>query len=298
METQSFHDGELEVQRLAGETERARATARALGTEIVPGALRFIAQQPFFLAATLDAAGRPRAGIVAGEPGFVRARSERELVVDAARLALEPPDLSLHLSAEERIGLLFVEPATRRRLRVNGTARALPEGGFAVQVLQAFPNCPQYVRRRGPAAEEPARAGAAGWSGGAGWTAELSPRIRRADTFFVASRGPDGRLDVSHRGGEAGFVAVADDGALRIPDYPGNSMFSTLGNLLRDPRASLLFADFEAGNVLELAGRAALDFGARSPAADELDTGRAWTFTPEEWRLGQGVLPFRLARLA
>src|SRR6185503_17409934 len=97
-------------------------------------------------------------------------------------------------------------------------------------------------------------------SSGSGLTPEILAFVRRADTFFVASRGPDGGLDVSHRGGAPGFVESMRDGALRIPDYPGNSMFNTFGNLLRDPRAGLLFADFEHGHVLRLTGRARLDF--------------------------------------
>jgi predicted pyridoxine 5'-phosphate oxidase superfamily flavin-nucleotide-binding protein len=288
---QPFHEGELEVQRLAGQSERARATGRAIAGRIPAGALRFIGQQPFLIAAALDGAGRPRCGIAAGPPGFVRAPSEGELLVDGARLALLPADLRAHLAADERIGLLFIEPASRRRLRVNGAARLLPDGGLAVRVLQSFPNCPQYVRVRAPAGGDGGPAAAARWSSGAGLSPELRACVRRADVFFVASRGPDGLLDVSHRGGEPGFVQVSEEGALRIPDYQGNSMFNTLGNLLRDPRASLLFADFERGDVLELTGRAALDFG--PPGSDA----RAWTFAPEQWLLGADALPFRLVRL-
>lgn len=295
MET-PFHDGELEAQRLAGESERARTNGRGISTEIVRGALRFIAQQPFFVAATLDAGGRPWASMVAGEPGFVQAPSARELAVDASRVTFVPGELRAHLAGDERIGLLFIEPATRRRLRVNGTARLLPDGGLDLSVLQSFPNCPQYIRPRAFAGGVSRGNRSPRRSNGTSLLPELAERIHRADTFFVASRGLDGVLDVSHRGGDPGFVAPAADGTLRIPDYPGNSMFNTFGNLLRDPRAGLLFADLESGDVLQLTGRAALDFADRSQAGGELATGRAWTFAPEEWRLGLDVLPFRLVR--
>ena len=84
--------------------------------------------------------------------------------------------------------------------------------------------------------------------------------IAAADTFFVASRsrpevGSGGGLDMSHRGGRPGFVGVHGD-TLAIPDFRGNRFFNTLGNLLGDPRAGLLFVDFASGDLLQLQGRA------------------------------------------
>lgn len=108
------------------------------------------------------------------------------------------------------------------------------------------------------------------------WLARLDPEacelISSADTFFVASSsgtqgGGAGGLDVSHRGGRPGFVRV-DCGAavLTIPDFRGNRFFNTLGNLLLDPRAGLLFADFASGNLLQVQGRAEIDWDAGESA--------------------------------
>jgi ferredoxin-NADP reductase/predicted pyridoxine 5'-phosphate oxidase superfamily flavin-nucleotide-binding protein len=81
--------------------------------------------------------------------------------------------------------------------------------------------------------------------------------IAEADTFFVASYvDVDGErsVDVSHRGGQAGFVQV-EGNRLTIPDFAGNLHFNTLGNLLLNPRAGLLFIDFNTGDLLQLSGR-------------------------------------------
>ena len=79
-----------------------------------------------------------------------------------------------------------------------------------------------------------------------------------ADTFFVASYADNEngarRVDVSHRGGRPGFVHVAEDGVLTIPDYAGNLFFNTLGNLLLNPRGGLVFAGFDTGDLLQLSG--------------------------------------------
>jgi ferredoxin-NADP reductase len=73
-------------------------------------------------------------------------------------------------------------------------------------------------------------------------------------------------MDASHRGGEPGFVHVDGDARLVFPDYAGNNHFNTLGNLILDPRAGLLFVDFAAGSLLQLTGRARIDWGSDAVA--------------------------------
>ena len=101
--------------------------------------------------------------------------------------------------------------------------------------------------------------------------AVLSPaqqeRIAAADTFFIASAHPTRGADASHRGGGPGFVHVLGPDRLRFPDYPGNNMFNTLGNLRVDPRAGLVFPDFAGGGTLQLTGRATVRWDEGAPAA-------------------------------
>eukprot|EP01030_Chromulinospumella_sphaerica_P006281 gene6281-6140_t len=128
---------------------------------------------------------------------------------------------------------------------------------FAVTVDQSYGNCPQYIQLRQfrsvPLAD-PATRPAQQFN-------ELDDAakamIAEADTFFVASYvDVDGvrSVDVSHRGGQAGFVRVEGD-CLTIPDFAGNLFFNTLGNLRVNPKAGLLFIDFNSGDLLQLSGR-------------------------------------------
>ncbi len=136
-------------------------------------------------------------------------------------------------------------------------------GGFVVGVRQSFGNCPKYIHARAPELVPDRRPGAVLAEGPL-----LSPAaaalVRGADTFFIASAspqahgGPNG-VDVSHRGGEAGFVKVTEDGgrtALEWPDFRGNFFFNTIGNLEAHPFAGVLFLDFESGDLLSLTGDA------------------------------------------
>ncbi|MFI6334554.1 pyridoxamine 5'-phosphate oxidase family protein [Streptomyces sp. NPDC050535] len=154
------------------------------------------------------------------------------------------------------VGTIALDPRTRRRMRLNGRARPTPRG-FVVEADQVFANCPKYLQRR-ESYETVDRASAAPRRG-----SELTTRqrefIESADTFFIATVHGEG-ADASHRGGNPGFVRADSPGELSWRDYPGNSMFLTLGNLSVDPRAGLLFLDWTSGAVLQLTGTARTEF--------------------------------------
>ena len=120
--------------------------------------------------------------------------------------------------------------------------------------------------------------------------------IAQTDTFFVASRsGPEtmtaGGVDVSHRGGLPGFLHIHDD-SIVIPDFRGNRYFNTLGNLLGEPRAALLFVDFTTGDLLQLQGLTEIDWS--SAASRHIEGAeRSWRFIPTRvWRR-RGAIPLR-----
>ena len=91
--------------------------------------------------------------------------------------------------------------------------------------------------------------------------------LRAADTLFIASRHPTSGADVSHRGGVRGFLDVPAPDRVSIPDYAGNMMFNTLGNLTADARAGLLVADWTTGTLVQLTGRATVNWEPAAVAA-------------------------------
>ena len=279
-----FHDGELEVQRLSGEQAEARRNGRAIADAIPPGAFHFVEAQPFVVLGSVASSGATWASLAFGVPGFARVVDERTVELDLARAVLHAADpLLADLAADPRVGLLFLEPETRRRLRVNGVMRREGER-LVVAVAEAYPNCPKYVhRRRLRATLDPAAARTGGESRGTALDVDGRALVRRADTFFVASSNPGGHVDASHRGGEPGFVELVDERTLSIPDYPGNHMYNTLGNVALEPRAGATFVDFENGRVLMATGTAAIELARPGHEEETLGTNRFWRFRVEEW---------------
>ena len=273
-----FHGGEQALQRRVGMRERLAEVGALVMREQMPDQHReLFGKLPFVLLGSVDGAGQPHASLLAGPPGFVRTPDARTLAIDVLPGAADPLARSLRVGAA--IGVLGIEPHTRRRNRLNGVVAAVHASGFAIAVRQSFGNCPKYIQAR-----------QASWLAGA--AAKQAPAVRagrldaaaialvrRADTYFIASSVPPDEIersaahgvDVSHRGGKPGFVRVDRevDGVdtLTVPDFSGNNLFNTLGNLSVYPRAGLLFVDFDGSSLLHLSVDTEIEWGGPDVAA-------------------------------
>jgi predicted pyridoxine 5'-phosphate oxidase superfamily flavin-nucleotide-binding protein len=282
-----FHAGELVAQARAGVD--APGGAAGIRTFMPDQYRAFFPLLPYLFIATTDKEGWPVATVLTGEPGFISSPDPTTLEVRATPREGEPGrDL---FRAGRPFGALGLDFSTRRRNRVNGVIEAADAGGLRLKVLQSFGNCPQYIQTR---AVETAPASTAPADAVAFDAPEVLAQIADADTFFVAtaSSGENGGVDISHRGGLPGFVKV-EDGALVVPDFRGNRFFNTLGNLVQDPRAALLFVDFDTGDLLHLRGRVEIDWDPPAGQAWPEGVQRQWRFLPETaWRR-PAALPLR-----
>ncbi|MCX2480629.1 pyridoxamine 5'-phosphate oxidase family protein [Pedobacter sp. MC2016-15] len=280
-----YHDGELEIQKRVGEAEIADQNKKLVTPFIVKGAINFVEKQPMAVVGSRNQEGELWASILIGNFGFVKVADPALVVFDREKLVSNPDDIFYgNISTDNQIGSLFIELDSRKRLRVNGSV-TMEGSKIELSVDQSYPNCPKYIQRRVISMPEYFEKTQSGTSEGVGLTEVMISWIRDTDTFFVASAGEDGHLDVSHRGGNPGFLQVDEDGVLKIPDYPGASFFNTFGNVLQNPKVGLLFIDFEKRETLQLTGTASLLFDQN--AEDDLlrtkGTGRFWLFKPARW---------------
>jgi len=256
----AFHEGECAAQERLGVRARLAAVGQHAIRDFMPDQHReLFTKLPFVIVGTVDGQGQPWASVLANPPGFIESPHPRELAIHARPLTADP--LVETLVADAPIGLLGIEPHTRRRNRMNGIIERIADNGFRVRVSQSFGNCPKYIQARKP--EYVPAGGDTKLVHRTGLGDEAVRRlILRADTFFIATAYPADKrdataaahgVDVSHRGGKPGFVRMDDDCTLTVPDYAGNLFFNTIGNLLVNPRAGLLFIDFETGDLLYLA---------------------------------------------
>lgn len=255
-----WHAGERQLQESVHVTERMEVIGQKVIRDYMPDQHReFYQQLPFMVVGAVDADGRPWATLLEGPEGFVTSADPQHLFLATQPDPQDPA--AAGLQAGNSIGLLGIELHTRRRNRINGVIQQASAAGFAVEVEHSYGNCPKYIQERSysrvtaPAGSMPPRQDFTGLDD------YSSALIRAADTFFVASyvdHDADHRsVDVSHRGGRAGFVRV-EGNRLTIPDYAGNLFFNTLGNLQANPITGLLFVDFASGDMLQVSGRTEL----------------------------------------
>jgi predicted pyridoxine 5'-phosphate oxidase superfamily flavin-nucleotide-binding protein len=248
----SYHQGELAVQARAGVSSgdlRAEDMYRSL---MPTGVQRCLATQQLAVLSSMDPEGRIWASMRSGPAGFLRAIDDATVEIGGY---FNPDDpLLTNLSAHTQLGMVVIQLMARQRIRLNGTARPLPDGRILLTTRQVYGNCPQYIQARIVTGERDETVAAARL--GSELEAAQQKSIERADTLFIATSHPEAGADASHRGGRPGFVCVENKSRLLIPDYSGNKMFNTLGNIEVYPRAGLLFPDFESGSALQLSGSA------------------------------------------
>lgn len=277
-----WHAGELELQRSVGVAELMHEIGRRSILDFMIGQHRaFFAKLPFVVAGTVDDNDDVWATLITGDVGFLHASNEYTLSVKAESDPRDPASSGMENGAS--VGLLGIELHTRRRNRLNGKIRRKNPSGFDVEVSQSFGNCPQFILPRELRyTHDPVSRSDGEVVHMEHLSEQARAMIKASDTFFVASyidSEKGHQVDVSHRGGDAGFVSVSDGDVLTIPDYAGNSHFSTLGNFLVNPRAGLVFVDFERGDLLQLTGDAQVDL--HSPRITSFPGAqRLWHFKP------------------
>ncbi len=244
-----FHEGEMVMQSRAGVRMMAERIGRGIYPTMPPAAQNFLSEQTIAAVSSVDVEGNIWASLLTGAPGFLDSLNEQTLHISALPVSGDP--LAQNLISNPQLGMVAIDFASRSRVRVNGSA-VLQEDGLRLQVKQAYANCPKYIQARTHQIAPPTNQPEA--TSTDHLTASQSTFIAQADTFFIASYHPDGGADASHRGGNPGFIQVVDNSVLEFPDYSGNMMFNTLGNLNDYPRAGLLFLDFDRGSALQLTG--------------------------------------------
>ena len=276
----TWHAGEKAIQEKAGVAGRMEITGQRIVRDYMPDQHReFFEHLPFIVVGSVDRNEDAWATLVAGKPGFISSPTERTLEIDAVPDPSDPASEGLREGCS--VGLLGIEMHTRRRNRVNGILQPSFGRTLGFDVDQSFGNCPKYIQLRDfRFVRDPTEHFMGAVEEIAELDAEARALIAGADAFFVATyadRDNRRQVDVSSRGGKAGFVRVDADGILTIPDFAGNLFFATLGNILVNGRAGLAFVDFETGDLLQMTGDAKVILDSPEIATFE-GAERLWSF--------------------
>jgi len=262
-----FHRGERQLQAAIGVRDKVERMGQRVIRDFLPAEhAEFYAGLPFIFLGSVDGSGRPWASMLTGRPGFMSSPDPGTLTIDALPVAGDA--LRGNLQTNARLGLLGIDYAPRRRNRLAAAVAATTDTAIQLDIHQTFGNCPMYIQARDylPADTMEGMQAELPHTTFSHFDEAAQTFIQQADNFYIASHHTDADdkhvrngVDVSHRGGKPGFVRINDDQSLTFPDFRGNRHFNTLGNIVLNKQAGLLFVDFTNGDLLQLTGTAVID---------------------------------------
>ncbi|KAF8838260.1 hypothetical protein BDN67DRAFT_971835 [Paxillus ammoniavirescens] len=276
-----WHKGERAIQRKLGYAGAMAEAWTWIHAEMPEQHQTFYTSRlPFIPVTTIDNKQRPWSSILAGpdgRPGFATSQHFGELTMHANTWEGDPFVQNVKLSGGQPmlIAGIGVEFSTRRRNKFAGFIESFEGEGplFHIRsmVNEAIGNCPKYINIRELVPFPDAQPHIVHRR------LELSPDerlphdvisfIHESDTLFLGTyykaeeedreKFPS-HVGMNHRGGKAGFSRVrpSDGRTLVIPDYSGNRLLTSLGNIEATPLASVTFVSFTTGAVLYLTGEA------------------------------------------
>lgn len=286
----NFHAGEARLQAESGinTAEYDRNVDQPFLPELNDSEVRFVGQRSFSVAASLDDTGQPWVSPLIGPPGELFTVEDRTTVRVRPRRTEGDP-LYENLRATGSMGILYFNPSIRRRAKSLGRGVIEGDGSITYRMHRMFGLCPKYIFKRSHVVSDEPTSPSFAPTRSDQLSSEDQAQLSRADTIFLASHSEEHGTDPTHRGGPSGFVSVVDANTLEIPEYIGNGMFQTLGNLLLDDRIGLTSLDFATGRTVQVTGRgtilAADPSGVRTNRTlrIEIDQVRTTAFDIGEW---------------
>ena len=257
LKSEFYHAGEAQLQQQVGSRERTEQFSKVLMKDhLIDQHREFYAGLEYLFVSAVDPAGTLRATMISGAKGFLSTPDTQTL-----RISAIVSDVLMHLDDLKpgaMIGVVGIDMSNRRRNRMHGRIASVTSDHIDIRVTQSYGNCPKYTNVRtvtqpyshlNPAPPQTRNA----------LSDQDRDTIRAADMFLIASFFDGGTgaqydgADMSTRSGLPGFVKV-DGNTLTLPDYFGNNLFNTFGNLQQNPVTALLFIDFQTGDTTHLNG--------------------------------------------
>jgi NAD(P)H-flavin reductase len=281
-----WHEGEIAMAREMQVPDMDNPTFPTLSPQLANHAQ--IA--PLIAIGTLDKQGRPWTTLWGGEKGISQPVAQGILGIRCQVVRQHDPvveelvgkEANGEVVREEGMGRmvsgLTIDLETRKRTKLFGrmiagalsmredeateSRQSIAEVQLVLKIEQSLGNCPKYLNKKHVELAESNPELVAN-------DPQLPQRaldlLSKADLFFLSSANHDQDMDTNHRGGPAGFVRVVSNDStgavLCYPEYSGNRLYQTLGNLKVNPVVGLCVPEFETGDMLYLTGTTSILIG-------------------------------------
>ncbi|KAF2196595.1 hypothetical protein GQ43DRAFT_484820 [Delitschia confertaspora ATCC 74209] len=308
----SFHSGEEKMHQLLRIPHNDNPTSSML----TPQASFILQSAPLMAVGALDADSRPWTSLWGGKPGFSRPLGGGIVGTRTVVDGVHDPVVQALVDGSEKgavvegkgkmVSALAIDLINRKRMKVfgrmvagslgevemEGSGKVQDQLQLVTKIEQSLGNCPKYLNQY---VVQSAPIDSRLLSTSANLSPEGVALVAKADMFFLSSS-TTSDMDTNHRGGAPGFVRLLSNGIsgaqLVYPEYSGNRLYQTLGNLQVNPKVGITFPDFVTGDVLYLTGTAEI-LVAKDAAALLPGSNLTLKITVQEARFVRDGLPFR-----
>ena len=222
----------------------------------------FLAAQSFAVVSSIMDDGQVWVMSIFGKEGDITALLESQILISPASI---PKHDVLHSAIQlpgTPLSMLGIDLMKRNHHRINGatTISKCDATGLHFQVWDYSPNCPKYINRREIIPSTTPMNKAAIREEHTILTKSDRDFVQSIDTLWIGSYAPNAGANVNYRGGTPGFIRVTSDSSIEWPEYRGNGMFYTSGNLDVNDRAGVTLVDFDTGSMIQMTSHVAVDW--------------------------------------
>lgn len=281
-----FSQGELYVQQLAGEDKIAqKRIPMAINNQLNDFSAEYLEYQLLFNITSIDQDNRVWISMLSGKPNLIKVIDFSTISIDKTLITSPSDDVFYkNIRHNKNVGLLFLDWETRKRYRLNGRIKE-EKDNLIINIQETYGICHKYIQRRSFKYTNPNTPSIPSSLKGIEIMDIHKLLIENANTFFLGTCGLNKKVDASHKGGKPGFVKFINNNTIKIPDYSGNSMFNSLGNIHENPSSGLIFIDYKENKILQLTGRGEIKFNQtnKEDLVHSGNTGRFWLFKIDDW---------------
>lgn len=249
-----YHDGEKYIQEQMGVTAKANSLSSMIHNDIPIAAAQFLATLDFCVITFSINNKELHNSIVFGFESFIKILNTKEMLIDLENKSFIPKDI--YENEKISIGFIGLDFENRMRIRINGTGK-IEDNKLHLYINEVYSNCPKYINDR----ETIGKLDFLNDSNLTKYTTlenDCKKILSHADTFFLSSIHENNGADISHKGGEKGFLRVISPKILEFEDFQGNNMYNTLGNIHINPNVSIILIDFTSNDILHITGIATI----------------------------------------
>lgn len=249
-----FHEGEYHIQEIMGVRKSSDTLSSMIKDTIPPIASEFLKNLNFCIITISTKEDDLFTSTVYSIDNYIEVLNQSQICISLKNHSYIPKEF--YNAKYINIGMIGLNFEKAMRIRINGKGH-IKENKLYLSIDEIYSNCPKHIKKR-VLQKETKSFDAKDIIKEKFLSKEVIKIISDIDTFFIATSHKEKGLDVSHKGGNKGFLKVLTTNQLLFEDMPGNNLYNSIGNIYTNPNINIFFIDFKNNDTCHIKGTAIL----------------------------------------